>query len=226
MDAKYKKAWYLRNRKRLLLKAKEYRLLNATAIQAYDRSRNKIRRADPLYVKKHQKLQSDWVDKNREKLNKKRRENYTHKPIIRKTKEELAVKSRIRNQRYYRLHKTKILETKTSRLNSNISLRLKKRLRYRLWSALKGKNKHKKTLDLIGCSTDELIIHLEKLFSPGMSWTNYGRGGWHIDHIRPFASFDLTNPKEIEQSCHYSNLQPLWERDNLSKGSKYEPSRK
>jgi len=81
------------------------------------------------------------------------------------------------------------------------------------------KNKSAKTFDLIGCSPVFLRDYLESLFQPGMSWSNHGK--WHIDHIRPLASFDLTNPAQQHIACHYTNLQPLWAFDNLSKGAKY-----
>jgi hypothetical protein len=77
------------------------------------------------------------------------------------------------------------------------------------------------TLELLGCTIQELKIHLESQFEEGMSWENYSKAGWHVDHIRPCASFDLTDPTQQKQCFHYSNLQPLWAKDNLSKGSKW-----
>ena len=75
------------------------------------------------------------------------------------------------------------------------------------------------TMELLGCSGEQLKEHLEKQFQPGMTHENYGE--WHIDHIRPCSSFDLSDPKQ-EQACfHYTNLQPLWAQHNLSKGAKY-----
>lgn len=80
--------------------------------------------------------------------------------------------------------------------------------------------KLERTSGLIGCSGVSLMKHLEAKFQPGMSWENYGQ--WHIDHIRPCASFDLTDPEQQKQCFHYTNLQPLWGAENISKGAKWD----
>lgn len=73
---------------------------------------------------------------------------------------------------------------------------------------------------LLGCSFEEAKEHIENLFTEGMHWHNHGNCEecWHIDHIIPFAS--ATTQEELITLCHYTNLQPLWRFDNLSKGSK------
>ena len=68
------------------------------------------------------------------------------------------------------------------------------------------------------------MAHLEALFQPGMTWDNHAIDGWHIDHIRPCTSFDLTDPEQQRQCFHYTNLQPLWAFDNISKSDKWEPA--
>lgn len=83
-----------------------------------------------------------------------------------------------------------------------------------------------RTQELLGCSFEQLAKHLESLWQPGMSWENYGAyriGGsmtWHIDHIRPLASFDLTDPEQQKQCFHYTNLQPLWADENIAKSDR------
>lgn len=98
--------------------------------------------------------------------------------------------------------------------------RLRMNLRHRVWTALNGVSKSASTAELVGCTMDELRQHIEVQFAEGMTWENHGRDGWHIDHIRPCASFDLTDPEQQRQCFHYSNLQPLWAADNIRKGAR------
>lgn len=74
--------------------------------------------------------------------------------------------------------------------------------------------------DLTGCTNEEFKSHLESKFVGGMSWENYGKYGWHIDHIMACAKFDLTKEKDVKKCFHYSNLQPLWHNDNYRKFNK------
>jgi hypothetical protein len=80
--------------------------------------------------------------------------------------------------------------------------------------------KTKKTLELLGCSWQEARDHIQSQFKEGMTWENHGFYGWHIDHIIPCSSFDLTDLEQQKKCFHYTNLQPLWWKDNISKGSK------
>ncbi len=73
---------------------------------------------------------------------------------------------------------------------------------------------------IVGCSLDDLKRHLESLFTPGMTWDNYGKRGWEIDHVKPVSSFDLTTPEGIFACWHYTNLQPLWRGENQIKEKK------
>ena len=83
-------------------------------------------------------------------------------------------------------------------------------------------NKQAHTMDLAGCDIEYLVEYLEDQFQAGMSWKNHGRDGWHIDHIKPCASFDLTKLQDQKQCFHYTNLQPLWAYQNQSKGDKWD----
>lgn len=97
--------------------------------------------------------------------------------------------------------------------------KLRINLRSRLNKAIAGNYKAGSAVSDLGCSIEELKRHLESQFQEGMSWDNYGRKGWHIDHIVPLANFDLTLEADIKIACHHTNLQPLWAKDNISKGA-------
>lgn len=104
------------------------------------------------------------------------------------------------------------------RYRNDVLYKLRHRLRGRLRQVLKKQIKKSKFFDYIGCSLEELKIHIEKTFKPGMKWENHGE--WHIDHIIPLTAFDLSINEELLKACHYSNLQALWAKDNIKKSNK------
>jgi len=118
------------------------------------------------------------------------------------------IKERTRNSKY---HINKRKEDPIFRLSCNI--------RTRIYYFLKGRNikKTNKTYDLIGCSPILLKEHIENQFTEGMSWDLVGER-IHIDHIIPLSS--AKNEEELFKLFHYTNLQPLWAKDNLKKGKK------
>jgi hypothetical protein len=83
---------------------------------------------------------------------------------------------------------------KTNRYHNNIEFKILDNLRTRLHAALKGASKSASTVELLGCTSVEFKDHLESQFTEGMTWGNHGTHGWHMDHIRPCASFDLKDP--------------------------------
>ncbi len=85
------------------------------------------------------------------------------------------------------------------------------------WFKSKGYHKYGHVSELLGCSFKELCQHLESQFKPGMTWENQGYYGWHIDHIKPLASFDPLNPEHLKEAWHYTNMQPLWAKENFTK---------
>ena len=94
-------------------------------------------------------------------------------------------------------------------------------IRTRVSKLLKQKNadKYNKFYNYLGCSKEEFILYFQAKFKEGMTWENQGE--WHIDHIKPCALFNLLNEDEKKKCFHYTNLQPLWASENLSKGCKY-----
>ncbi len=119
---------------------------------------------------------------------------------------------------YKRQNRAHINALKRQRTSTDATYRMVNNLRRRLGNAMRGHSKSASTLALLGCTPEECFRHLERQFKDGMSWDN--RREWHIDHIRPIASFDLSLEAEQRRCFHYSNLQPLWAAENLRKGAK------
>jgi hypothetical protein len=109
---------------------------------------------------------------------------------------------------------------------ANLTFRIAQNVRCRLRIALRTFNTTRlrsgklSIEELCGCKIGFLRQHLESLFQPGMNWENWEMRGWHVDHVIPCAAFDLTDPEQQKKCFHYTNLQPMWWRQNLSKGKK------
>lgn len=122
------------------------------------------------------------------------------------------------NQKYRKVHNDKIAKYEKERASNNIKIRIERRLRTRLHHFVNGIGKQSyHTKEILGCSWEELKQHLENQFVEGMSWDNYGKDGWVIDHIVPCAYFDMKNDLQVRICFNFRNLQPLWSRDNGSK---------
>jgi len=131
----------------------------------------------------------------------------------------IKLKKQERNKIRRRGPHAKLLNAIYSRnRRKNLNTRLSINLRGRLYQAIKKQSKTGSAVRDLGCSIPELKTHLENQFSSGMSWENYGQ--WHIDHVKPLSSFDLAIREDFLKACHFTNLQPLWAHDNLSKNNK------
>ena len=117
---------------------------------------------------------------------------------------------------YDEAHRKEREAYKKTRRASDPLYRLKCYIRTGTTIALRagGYSKESSTADILGRSYEELKVHLEKQFWPGMTWENYG-SEWQVDHIIPLAS--VQTEEETLRLCHYTNLQPLWGDDNLIK---------
>lgn len=118
---------------------------------------------------------------------------------------------------YRKNHREKLAEYRRNRLKIDTQYRLANVLRSRFNKVVKNKNGISAVRDL-GCTISEFESHLQGKFTFGMSWGNYGK--WHLDHIKPLSSFDLTDEAQLLKAIHYTNLQPLWAQDNYKKGNK------
>lgn len=135
--------------------------------------------------------------------------------------DECRASARVASAKYNATHRPKIAASRATRQKSrrktDLGFRLASNLRTRVRRSLRDGWKAGSAVRDLGCTIPELRTHLEAKFQPGMTWENWSRTGWHIDHIRPLASFDLTDREQFLEACHYTNLQPLWAMDNLKK---------
>ena len=114
---------------------------------------------------------------------------------------------------FNKAHPEDMARRKRERQKVDINYKLANTLRSRLNSAIKGGG----SIEHLGCTLDELKKHLELQFVEGMTWNNHTTYGWHIDHIIPLASLDLTVEDNLKKACHYKNLRPLWWKENLGR---------
>jgi hypothetical protein len=109
----------------------------------------------------------------------------------------------------------------SNRRREDPRVRIENAIRCRIWYGIvRGSKRGRGTMQLLGYSTDELKLHLERQFLKGMSWDNFGE--WHIDHILPLSSFSYTTPDEpdFKRAWALTNLRPIWAKENLEKGAK------
>ena len=141
----------------------------------------------------------------------------------RKTENHKKLKA-AQDKKYYKNNKEKIYKHIKERYHSDPQYKLSVNLRSRLGQFIRKNNTKKSisALELLGADVDFVKKYLQNKFLKGMTWDNWSRDGWHIDHIIPLSSFDLTKIEEQRKAFHYTNLQPLWAVDNLKKGDKIE----
>lgn len=121
---------------------------------------------------------------------------------------------------WFQKNKESVYKKRNHRIKTDLNTRMAETLRKRFRKVVFGVYKKESAIQLIGCSLDYFKEYIESKFTEGMSWNNYGIKGWHIDHIKPCASFDLTDLEQQKICFHYTNMQPLWAFDNYSKGAK------
>jgi len=185
------------------------------------------------YIKNYKESHKKYLELNKERIKISKHKWYLKnrkkeiKRVIeynREHKEELKEYKKQYQKQYIKLHKIELLEYHKkygkNRRKIDINFKIACNLRRRINHILKDNFKSESTLKLLGCSIEKFKRHLVKKFTKDMSFSNYGK--WHIDHIKPCASFDLSKPSEQCKCFNYKNLQPLWAQDNLSKGDKYD----
>ena len=203
----YHKNYYNKNKKEILKDKDLY----------YKTNKEKIRISNKKY---YQKNKEEIIRKTSEyrRINKDKVKRYD-KIRYQKNKDVKGLQNKV----YYQTNKEKInkkrLIYQANRRRNEPSYKLICNIRRRTVGALKGNFKSDTTMIQLGIPDIEFLWkHLESTFKPGMTRENHGL--WHIDHIIPCASFDLSKPEEQAKCFHYTNLQALWSHENLSKGAK------
>ena len=204
-EKEYYKQYRLRNREKIRLAAIAYRAANKERIA----SKKKLDRLSDLSLAKA-RCHETYL------RNKQKRKEYSA-AWYRKNKEASAKYSKIYKQKTKQKRNAREKERRDTDARVAMLNRLRNRLR-KLISQTPNARKADTTLRLVGCDFQQFMRHIESQFKPGMHWNN--RVLWHIDHKHPCALFDLTDPAQQRACFHYTNLQPLWAYENLSKGAK------
>ena len=225
----------LSKKEKILAANAAYKKANREKIKAYNKSyqeanKEELRARQKVYEKANKEKRTAqhkaWREANKEKnrsYNKAYREankeklSAQEKSYREATKERKSLYLKAYNQINKEKHNAQARARHIKRVKSDPLYHTKVKLRSAVRTAFKriGQNKPADTLTLLGCTWEEAKAHFESLFREGMSWENHG--SWHIDHIRPVASF---GPDELDQMNHISNLQPLWADENQTKGSR------
>lgn len=181
----------------------------------------------PIKDKKKQAIYNrEYYKKHGKRIRARRREWYkenseTDKVRSKKWKKENRERWNAYRNEYNKKHSKEMSARQRNRRTTDPSFRLMQNIRNAVSKSLKrrsyiGDFRH------LSYNLEMLVVHLQKHFKKGMTWENYGRGGWHVDHIIPISSFKITSTCCIgfKKCWALENLQPLWEEDNLSKSNK------
>ena len=178
------------------------------------RVQNKSRMDSWLQTNKDRNIENKRIYRleNKEKISEYKKNWYL------KNKEDISLQRRVyRIENRAKLHV--IGKEKWQKINSNKLLKLTDRIRKLIYISIKRQRikKNSRTHDILGCSYEYFKIHIEEKFDKDMTWDNYGE--WHFDHITPISW--ATSEEEVYLYNHYTNFQPLWEFDNISKLNRY-----
>lgn len=209
--------------------AKKHRDLHKEKTKEYyNNNKEKINKYTSNWQKNNKCKLKEYYDNNKEKYAEIRKRYYqkNKRKIIDKNK----IYSKENYKEYYSNNKEKIIKRATKYAKNerliNPAYRIRAAISLRISNAIKNK-KTKSSLKYIDFTVNELMLHLESKFQEGMTWDNQGLE-WHIDHIKPVAAFKLIKDdgeldfEQIKVCWSLDNLQPLWAKDNIIKGSWYE----
>lgn len=184
--------------------------IKTKSLEYTERNKQIINKRKNQYYKnnkqKYKEYYKEYYQENKEKI----------KTRIKQNKEKDREKTLEQNRKSYKKRYKEYIKNPSFRINQSI----KSGIIISLKNTKKRKNgKHWE--DLVGYTIEDLMNHLENQFQEGMSWENYGE--WHIDHIIPksWFIFESYEDEDFKKCWALENLQPLWAKDNISKGNRF-----
>lgn len=186
----------------------------------------KKKQQDKDYAAKNQDklkiIKDRWKENNSEKVKESNRKYYDSvKGTEKDPKSKWSRNNRLYSKNYFQNNKEKWRNRYNLRYHGEVEFKIASLIRSRFRLALKGNAKKGSAIVMLGCTIEHFKQYIASKFQEGMSWDNWGATGWHLDHIQPMCSVDVKNIEELKKVCHYTNFQPLWAKDNLSKGGKW-----
>ena len=163
------------------------------------------------WLKWHSTLSEEEIKRREKAIKQHRLDNIEHY--------KARAKERYLKDKEAGLHRKRYNEDPLHKMRCNIREHVRQALKY------SNIAKSHPSIKYLGCTIEEFKTYIESKFVPGMNWGNHARGEdcWHLDHIKPLAYLkDIADLDTLKEICHYTNYQPLWERDNLAKQDKYE----
>ena len=216
----YNEKYRLTHREEAKAYSKEYRRTHTVKVRAYNRE---------YYTRNRQKTidrATEYWRTHKKEINARERARYATHPEVRKAEKDYRKAHQeefdIYMRAYRAAHRDEIRKSHSNytmvRRKVDLNFRIAANLRTRLNLAMKRNQQAGSAVRDLGITILEFRDYIERLWKPGMAWENYGT--WHLDHVRPLSSFDLTDRKQFLLAAHYTNYQPLWAHENIVKRNK------
>lgn len=210
----YHVSYYAANKERIRANANKWNAKNIEKVREWGRiqaaknrekARERVKQWRANNLEKARANSKKWAKENPEKAN----------AVNRKWRSENRSKARASSNKWGKENKIHIAAYRRNRRANDPLYAMKSRLRVRLGHALRynGYKKQSSTQQMLGCSYEKFKKHIEKQFTDGMNWDN--RSEWNLDHIIPLSC--ATTIEGIEKLSHYTNIRPLWTKDNKTK---------
>ena len=190
------------NEPHVKLRTKEYTTINKEKRKEYSKE----------YHKENRDKEKEYYEDNKEKI-----KEHNNKPEIKRRRQEYdkEYRSKLRARKKRNEHRK---NRKRTDLWYDAQCKLRVASNRLIKNCLSGGKKDFSGVDDLGCGKEVFLAHIESQFQPGMTWENRGLRGWHYDHIIPICEIDPTDREAVKQVLHYTNIRPLWAKDNIIKG--------